>query len=152
MIKPGDKIGNMTVDQKTTVSTTQNFWFYCDFMPDKQEPFSIAMECNIPPQLSNVDIGGGWLATEEKILSNWDAITWELYIDGYKIDLEAFNSIETTKAENFKSRDWVVAQQDLSPGVHKLRLSWTSDILVDDGFVIYQSGTYEQTVNFTVPE
>ena len=152
LIKPGGEIGAMRVEQGVTVSSTRNFWFYCDFMPDEQEPFSITTACSLPPELSNVDIGIGWLATDQNIASNWDAITWELYIDGYQIDLESFDWIETTNAENLKSREYIVILQELSSGVHNLRLSWHSDIAVDDGFAVYQPGTYQQEVSFTVPE
>ena len=152
LIKPGGKIGEMTVDQKTTVSYTQNFWFFCEFMPDEQEPFSISSECELPSQMANIDIGFGWAATEDKIASNWDAIAWELHIDGYQIDLEAFNWVETLTAEKRKSRDYIVTLQDLSPGLHNLRLSWSSQTAVDDGTTTYQPGIYQQEVTFTVPE
>ena len=151
LIKPGDKIGKMTVEQGYTGSS-RNIWLFCEFMPDEYEPFSFTNECDIPSHMSNLNINFGWLATEENFASNWDAMTWELYIDDYQIDLKAFECIEGTDRENTKYRDWFITLKNLTPGVHTLRLSWTSETAVDDGFNIYQPGTYEQVTIFTVSE
>ena len=80
---------------------------------------------------------------------------WELYIDGYQIDLESFEWFEydyLAKGENNKQRVWIITLKNLSPGEHTFRRVWTSEIALDDGWDIYQPGTYEQQVNFTVLE
>ena len=153
VIKPGDKIGEMIVEQSTEVPY-QQIWQFCEFMPNELEPFSTTTECEVP-SVFYLDIDIGWIAKESKISSNWDAITWELYIDGYKIDLGVFEWFEheyLVKGENNVSRNWVITLKNLTPGKHNLRYLWTSGVAVDDGFNIYQPGTYEQTVNFTILE
>jgi len=153
LIKPGDKIGEMAVEQSSTIPY-QNIWLFCDYMPDNHEPFSDSTDCDVP-FVSNLDINLGWIAKESKLVSNWDVITWEMYIDNYKIDLEAFDWSESdyiAKWEDNKSRGWIITLKNLSPGVHTLRHSWTSEIEVDDGWNTYQPGTYEQLVSFTVLE
>jgi pimeloyl-ACP methyl ester carboxylesterase len=153
LIKPGDKIGKMAVEQSSQVPY-QNIWWFCESIPDKHEPFSVSTDCEVP-LVSNLDINLGWIAKESKLASNWDVMTYEMYIDDYKIDLEAFNWFETdyiAKGEDNKSRNWIITLKNLSPGMHTLRHSWTSETAVDDGWNINQPGTYEQLVNFTVLE
>jgi len=153
VIKPGDKIGGMTVEQSTEIPYP-NIWWFCEFGPDELEPFTYSTDCEVP-LVSSLDIGFGWLAKESKIASNWEVMTWELYIDGYKIDLESFEWFENefvAKGEDTKSHDWMITLKNFSPGKHTFRYSWKSDVLVDDGWNIYQPGTYETIVNFTVLE
>ncbi len=152
-IKPGDKIGEMTVEQSTEIPYP-NIWWFCEFGPDRLEPFSYVTECEVP-LVSSLDIGFGWIAKESKLAPNWDAMTWELYIDDYEIDLESFDWFEyeyTAKGEDNRSRDWIITLKNLAPGGHTFRYSWTSEVAIDDGFNVYQPGTYEQVVNFTVLE
>ena len=92
MIKPGDKIGEMTVEQSTEIPY-QSIWQFCEQPPDEQEPFSITTNCEVP-LVSGLDIDRGWIAKESKITPNWDAMIWELHIDGYQIDLESFEWFE----------------------------------------------------------
>lgn len=152
MIKPGDKIGEMVVEQSTEIPY-QNIWLFCENI-DQFEPFSTSTECEVPP-VSSLDISLGWMARESKFVSNWDEITWDLYIDNHKIDLEAFEWFETeflVKGENNKQRAWIITLKNLTPGLHSLRQIWTSRVAVDDGWNIYQAGTYQQDVKFTVLE
>lgn len=105
--------------------------------------------------LSGLDIVFGWLAKETKFTSNWDAMTWELSIDGNEVALEDFDWYEfdfIQHGEDNKERRWIITLKNLSPGKHTLRRSWTSDLAVDDGFDVYQPGTYDHVVNFTVLE
>jgi len=151
-IKPGDKIGEMIVEQSTEIPN-QNIRNFCEYK-DEYEPFSASTECEVP-LVSSLDISLGWFARESKLAPNWDEITWELYIDDNKIDLEAFDWFETefnVKGENNKQRTWVITLKNLSPGVHTLRQSWTSRVAIDDGWNVYQAGTYQQVVKFTVLE
>ena len=152
-IKPGDKVGEMTVEQSSTVPYSQ-IWQFCDYMPDEHEPFTFTSDCEVP-LVSGLDIEFGWMAKETKIESNWNAMTWKLSIDGHQVALEDFDWQEmdfTQHGEDNKQRWWTITLKNLTPGKHTLRRSWTSDLAVDDGFNIYQPGTYEHLVNFTVLE
>jgi len=153
LIKPGDKIGEMTVEQSTTIPYPY-IWKFCEDMPDEHEPFTITSDCDVP-MVSGLDIDLGWFAKETKFASSWDAMAWELSIDGNQVALEDFDWQEfdyIQHGEDNKERRWVITLKNLSPGKHTLRRSWTFDLAVDDGFDVYQPGTYEHVVNFTVLE
>ena len=125
VIEPGDKIGDMIVEQSTEIPY-QNIWWFCDSMPNQREPVSSTTDCDVP-LLSSMDISLSWIAKKTKIASNWDAMTWELYIDDYQIDLERFAWFEyeyIAKGEDNISRDWIITLKNLSPGAHTLRYSW----------------------------
>ena len=152
-IKPGEKIGEMTVVQGSTVPYPY-IWQFCDMGPEEFEPYLYTTDCDVP-LVSSLDIDIGWFAKESKFSSNWEAMTWELYIDDYKIDLEEFDWFEEdfiAKGEDNKLRCWIITLKNLSPGKHTLRRLWIMQAAVDDGFGVYQPGTYEQVVNFTVLE
>lgn len=151
-IKPGDKIGEMIVEQSNEIPN-QNIRYFCEYM-DVYEPFSASTDCEVP-LVSRLDISLGWMAKESKFESNWKEITWELYVDDKKIDLEAFDWFDSefkVKGEDNKQRAWVITLKNLAPGVHTLKQKWKSRIAIDDGWNVYQAGEYQQTVNFTVLE
>ena len=153
VIKPGEKIGKMTVEQSTEVPY-QRIWQFCDMGSEVFEPSSYVTDCEVP-LMSGLDIIFGWMAKESNFPSNWDAITWEAYIDGYQINLEEFDWVEEhfiAKVEGTEQRFWSVTLKNISPGEHTFRYSQKSDVLVDDGWNVYQPGTYERVVNFTVLE
>jgi hypothetical protein len=144
----------MTVEQGAPTLIRPYLWQFCEYMPDEHMPNTSASDCEVP-LMSGVTIPFGWIAKESKFASNWDAMTWELSIDGYKIDLDAFDWYESdypAHGEDNKDRSWFINLKNLSPGRHTLQLSWTTELAVDDGFNIYQPGTYEHMVNFTVLE
>ena len=153
VIRSGDKIGEMIVEQGSDVPYPY-IWQFCDMGPEEFEPFSYTTDCEVP-LVSSLDIVFGWFAKESKFASNWETIAWEMYIDDYKIDLEEFDWFEEdfiAKGEDNKQRLWIVTLKNLSPGKHTLRQLWMMEAEVDDGFNVYQPGTYERVVNFTVQE
>jgi len=154
LIKPGGKIGEMIVDQGSLYLPYPHLDDFCGNMPLTFESVTYTSECDVP-LISGLAVDLGWMAKETKLETNWDAMVWALYIDGYKIDLESFvidefNFIQ--HGEDNKTREWLIDLKNLSPGKHVLRYSWTSRSTIDDGFNIYQPGTYEYVVNFTVLE
>lgn len=152
VVNPGDKIGTMIVEQGSPTLPYPYIWQFCEYVPDEHEAAVSTTECNVP-LMSGLDIVFGWLGKETKFATNWDAMTWKLYIDGYKVDLEAFDWFEfdyPAHGENNKERRWIIDLKSLSPGRHTLGLSWESKHAVDDGFNIYQPGKYERIVNFTI--
>ncbi len=153
-IKPGDKIGDFTVERGAPTLPYPYIWQFCEYVPDDLEPSTSTIDCEVP-RMSGLSVVLGWLAKEPNFITNWDAMTWDLIIDGHKVDLEAFEWYEfdyPVKRENNKERRWIIDLKKLSPGKHTLQLSWKSEIAVDDGFKVYQPGTYEHKVNFTVLE
>jgi len=154
LIRPGDKIGEMSMEQGVPALPYPYLWDFCDYAPDGQEPATFTTDCNVP-HISGVAVQFGWLAKETRFDSNWDAMSWELSMDGFSVALDDFEWVESVypqHGDENKERHWIINLKNLSPGKHALRLSWTSKLAVDDGFVIYQPGAYEHVVNFTVLE
>ncbi|MCL4562900.1 MAG: hypothetical protein M1281_20085 [Chloroflexi bacterium] len=153
-IKPGDTIGEMIVAQGSPTLPYPYLWQFCEYMPNEFSPIASTTDCNAP-LMSGLSIVFGWIAKESNFLPNWEAMTWELWIDERKIDLEAFDWFESdyvSKGKNNKERRWIIDLKIASPGMHSLKLSWNSGLAVDDGFNTYQPGTYQHVVNFTILE
>jgi predicted esterase len=154
LIQPGDKIGKMILEQGDPLLPYPYLWQFCEYMPDNHEPTTSSNDCKVP-QMSGLTIAFGWIAKESKLPFNWDAIDWDLNIDGQSIDLVAFKWQESdyiAHGEDNKSRQWLIDLKNLSPGGHTLQLMQTIKTAVDDGFNVYQPGNYEHSVNFTVTE
>lgn len=151
MIGPGDKIGDMTVEQGTQYSSTPELWNFCEHLYEL-EPGTDSVDCNVPlvPELL-LEIG--WGAKVALIDSNWDEMNFELYIDDYKINLEEFDWIERDHeylGYEIKARNWWINLLDLPLGEHSMHYWWSLETPVDDGFDVYQPGNYDHIVNFTV--
>lgn len=156
MLKPGDKIGDMTVEKHSMSTKYPDPWDYCAYQTEEKEPGTQTVDCDVP-LVPRMQITFGWGAKDATILdSNWGAMTWELHIDGYWINLDEFeqwsDSGRPDLGVNQNARGWILDLNNLSPGKHTLRYSWTSTIAIDDGFDVYAPGTYEHIVNFTVLE
>ena len=154
MIQPGDKIGDMTVEQGLQSAPYPEILEYCESPPFETEPAIFTIECTVPP-VPGLALVFGWGATEAMLASNWDAMTWEMYIDDYQVDLDKFDWVESDYlylGPNVKARDWFMHLIDPSLGKHTFRYLWSSETPVDDGMDVYQPGTYEHVFNFTVAE
>jgi len=154
MIQPGGQIGEMSVEQGERSLPYPHIFQFCEEMPDEHQPLTVTSECDLP-LLAGLAVDFGWFARETKLASNWDSITWALYLNGHQVDLRAFDWHEQdfiAHGPDNKARMWLIDLKDLSPGKHTLRFVRTLKITLDDGFGIYQPGTYEHVVNFTVLE
>ena len=152
MLNPGDKIGSMTVREHSRISLVRDLRMYCgEYFPAQKEASTTTIDCEVP-SIPSVRIDFGWGAKDLTFLeANWSAMTWELHIDDEQINLQGFEEWAGTWGGQ-TGRGWLIALEDLSRGKHTLRLLWTSEIPIDDGFNIYPPGTYETIVNFTVAE
>jgi len=156
MLEPGDNIGTMTVEDHAMSTKYPSLWEYCSFKPENLTPGTQSIDCEVPltPRMQ-VEIG--WGAKDSTILdSNWDAMEWELHIDDHQINLDKFSRLSDTGRPDLgitlSSRVWMIDMNNLSPGKHTLRYLWTAETPIDDGFDVYQPGTYEHVVNFTIAE
>ncbi len=150
MINPGDKIGDITLAKDNSFSYPM-IWDFCEFdWETNTKPHTSTTDCNIP-LLSNLAVGPTWYAEKSKFASNWEAISWELNIDGYQVALEDFGWDEID-ASGGTWRMWDVVLQELSYGTHIIRISWSFDTAIDDGFNIYQPGKYNFITNVTFTE
>ena len=152
LVEPGGKIGDMTVENHVSTRISPVIWTYCDTGAIRMEPGTATIDCEIPRAVSRLSLGFGWVAKDETTLqANLETIKWELYIDDHQINVDAFESTPKNWPEG-PGREWLIDLVNLTPGKHTLRQLWKSDVPVDDGFDIYSPGTYEDIVNFTVPE
>ena len=92
MVKPGGKIGAMTLEQGAPALVYPYLWQFCENIPDNHSPAQTASECKTP-RLSGMTVNLGWLARESKLEDNWENILWELTIDGEMIDLASFRAV-----------------------------------------------------------
>ena len=83
----------------------------------------------------------------------WDARTWELSIDGYPVDLKAFNIADFDRErddKHYKYRVWRIRLRNLTEGKHTLHYVMHVNHEVDGDPSSQTSGTDELVVNFTV--
>ena len=155
MIGPGDKIGYMSLAQGTYPLLFYPYiWNFCEYLLSSTEPASHSNDC-IVPNIPGLSLTTGWAAEDALLESSWDAVSTDLYIDGYKLDLDEFGWQEVDMPEmgsNVKSRVYVVYLENLTPGQHTFREFTVMENPVDAGFAVFQAGVYEQVVNFTVAE
>ena len=72
MIRPGDKIGDMTVelgDGKYPFFFYPYIWNYCEFILTGTEPVNHSSECTVP-NVPGLALSLGWLAEEALIESS----------------------------------------------------------------------------------
>jgi len=156
--QPGDSIGEMSL--KTGGSEIVPIWAFC--VPAFLNPGVTTTECNVPP-LPELAVGHGWFSADEALRdSNWQAMTWELYLDGQQVDLNAFGTYDADLPQTglpghdpneeviTKLRSWDVVVENPTAGAHTLRSVLHVSQQVDDGFHVTEAGTYELVVNFTV--
>jgi hypothetical protein len=150
LVGPGGKIGDMTVQQHAANELMRDISIYCsEYRYMGLEPGTQTSDCDVP-MVPSLQIGSSWEAKDATILeSNWRAIEWELYVDGYQIDLSKF---ELWSLNPMNVRGWTIDLVNLSPGKHTIRNLWRSEQPIDDGFHVYPPGTYESIVNFTVAD
>jgi hypothetical protein len=156
--QPGDSIGGMSL--RSGGSEGPPLWAFCS--PAFLNPGVTTTECNVPP-LPELAIGHGWFSADEALRdSNWQAMTWELYLDGQQVDLDAFGSYDADLPQTglpgrdpneeviTKLRSWDVVVGNPTAGAHTLRSVLHLSQQVNDGFHVTEAGTYDLIVNFTV--
>jgi hypothetical protein len=156
--QPGDSIDGMSL--RSGGSEGPPIWAFC--VPAFLNPGVTTTECNVPP-LPELAIGHGWFSADEALRdSSWQAMTWELYLDGRQVDLDAFGSFDADLPQTglpdrdpneeviTKLRSWDVVVGNPTTGAHTLRSVLHLSQQVDDGFHVTEAGTYELVVNFTV--
>jgi len=139
--QPGDSIGEMVL--KTGGSEIVPIWAFC--VPAFLNPGVTTTECNVPP-LPELAIGHGWFSADEALRdSNWQAMTWELYLDGRQVDLNAFGTYDADMPQTglpghdpneeviTKLRSWDVVLGNPTAGAHTLRSVLHLSQQVDDG-------------------
>lgn len=156
--QPGDSIGEMSL--RSGGSEGPPIWAFC--VPAFLNPGVTTTECSVPA-LPELAVGHGWWAADEALRdSSWQAMTWELYLDGQQVDLNAFGTFDADLPQTglpghdaneeviTKLRSWDVVVGNPTAGAHTLRSVLHLSQQVNDGFHVTEAGTYELVVNFTV--
>jgi len=155
LIAPGDKIGEMTIEREASIHYYRLIDAF-DFDWSIVEPHSQTVERTLP-ELSAAGVNVGWGAEKATFESNWEAMSWELYIDDYPIALDQFgwediNFFDPESAKEVTYRTWNVILKNLSAGQHTIRYSISQEVPVNDGWTTYPPGKYEYIADLTVTE
>ncbi len=152
-VHPGDKIGNMTIDNE---ESKHYYWLFdaCSFDWELIEPSSQTVECTIP-ELTEVGIGPVWGAETSKFESSLEPMTLDLSVDGNRVALEEFSYLDLSYFEpsagfDVTFRNWNVLLRNLSAGAHTFRFSYTFASAINDGWNTYPPGKYEYVADLTV--
>jgi len=117
------------------------------------EPAVQTTECKVP-LVSELFIGLGVYGMDERQRDElWEARTWELDIDGYPVDLQAFNIADFDdgrKGTQYEARVWRIRLRNLTEGEHTLHYMMHVNRKVDGDPNAQSTGTYELVVKFTV--
>ena len=157
MIRPGDKIGDMTVELGEGLYPFFFYpyiWNYCEFLLTGIEPVNLSSDCTVP-NIPGLALSFGWVAEEALLESSWEAVSFEFHVDGYELDLDEFGWEDLDFPEmgsNVKSRLIIVYLENLTQGQHTFKLVMSMETPVDNGLEVMQPGVQEHIVNFTVAE
>ncbi len=93
---------------------------HCSPYIAESDPKVTVRTCNVP-EIPYIFIGYGEIGnTIEALDAAWNAETWQLYFDGFAVDLPAFGFFDTD-SDGDKARFWNIAIDNLTPGEHTLR-------------------------------
>ena len=153
-LKPGDTIDGTTLRSGTFDPNIPPIDAFCQPPINRAapKPGTYPVTCRVAT-LPVLDIGPGWVARTQQILDdNWSAITLESYLDGHKIDLQAFGTLDADlqlPEGPAKLRFHPVHLYNLQ-GTHTYRGVLRLSREINDGFVTSPPGTYEFVITFTV--
>jgi hypothetical protein len=125
-VRPGAKIGTMTLATGTADDAELKFFDRCD--PVIAKPGDYTRSCGIP-RVSRLFVGyGDFEPTRKAIDSDSKQSKWDLWVDGHRVDLPAFGTSDRTlfafPAAGGKEvilREWRVILVDVTPGEHTVR-------------------------------
>ena len=149
LIRPGNKIGPMWVQR---YGHTNADWIgnYCD-MSITDTPGVQTVECTVP-KVDELWIGPGICGVDEDQRNAiWQARTWGMYIDGYEVDLPAFNIADGT-SDDLYCRSWRIRLREIPPGEHTIRYVMNVNAEVEGESDPDPLGAYELIINFTQEE
>jgi len=153
MLRPSNRIGQMWVNRYGHGNAPW-IWNYCDYRA-AEEPGVQTMDC-VVPWVDELKIGPGIRAKDETQRDAlWEARTWEMYIDGYAVDLPAFNILDydaEVDGATQEYRMWRIRLRNIPAGQHTLHYVMHVNREIQDDPASQSPGTYELIVNFTFEE
>jgi len=128
ILNPGDQIDSMILT--TGAADAPPLWAFCS--PPQENQHVTKTDCRVPP-LPKLAIGHTFGVVDQALQTlDWSAPTWELYLDGHPLSLEAFGVYTYVMPdlaphpspirEVFRQmRAWDVVLTNLKPGAHTLQ-------------------------------
>ena len=125
-VGPGDKVGTMTLVSGTASDADLNVFEFCN--PVILKPGTYRRSCAIP-RVQRLLIGyGDFEPTRKALESDWKERTWDLWVDGRRVNLAAFGTYDHTLfgfpaagGKNVILRRWKVILAGVTPGKHTVR-------------------------------
>jgi hypothetical protein len=145
-IEPSTRVNGMLVVQGPAQrSQARLFSDWCD--PVVLTPGRRTRSCGRIPRTSRLYVGYGLFESEAKIERTWKASKWDMWIDGKRVDLQAFGTADRTLTRyppagntDVVLREWNVTLVRATPGRHTIRYRTREP-----------SGVTDTTWKFTVP-
>lgn len=120
LLKPGDRAGSMllSVGQR---DSAERLWEYCE--SDVAQSGVISRSCAVPTFESIFAGWGVWGKTSSDLDRQWDGSTWQLFVDGFPVNLDEFGvtDYDVPIDGGIKLRLWNLVLEGVTPGVHSLR-------------------------------
>jgi hypothetical protein len=146
IIEPSTRVKGMLVVQGPAQRTQARlFSDWCD--PVVLTPGLRARSCGRVPRVARLYVGYGLFESKARIERTWKASTWDMWIDGQHVDLQAFGTADRwllkyapAGGKDVVLREWQVTLVSPTPGRHKIRYRTREPV-----------GVTDTTWKFTVP-
>jgi hypothetical protein len=133
-VRPGGKIGTMTLVRGIEHKADDEIWRFCKAVIPK--PGRYRRGCFVP-RVERLFIGyGDWARTRMGLDSVWRQYKWDLWLDGRPVDLPRFGTSERTLyyfppagGKNAVIREWSVTLVGVTSGKHVIRYRSASHAL-----------------------
>lgn len=137
-IQPWTRVNGMLVVQGSAqYSQVRLFSDWCD--PVVLTPGRRTRSCGRIPPAPRLFVGYGLFDSPAEIGRSWRASKWEMWIDGQRVNLQAFGTADRwllkygpAGNEDVVLREWNVTLVDATPGRHTLRYRWRDPVGVTD--------------------
>jgi hypothetical protein len=125
-LKPGDRVGRMTLARGTVATAGQKLFDICDPVILKGGRYQ--RRCGVLTRVKRLFIGYGLFAAPGEINAAWANANWAAWFDGRRIALRAFGTSDRTLfafppagGKDVTLREWRVMLLSATPGRHTLR-------------------------------
>jgi hypothetical protein len=139
-ITPGDTLGDMAI-----VTAGYPMPHVSEFCAEEE---LLSGDCQVPSDIGHIAITNGWEEdTGAALEATWSDSTWELEIDGRKVDLPAFG-IPFWDSDEPTLRVWNVALRSPAPGEHTVH--WSYDIAgqcIEETWIFTVDEGLQSTIN-----
>jgi hypothetical protein len=130
-IRPGGKIGPMTLERGTSSTADEKLFDFCN--PVILRTGAVRRRCDVP-RVRRLFVGyGDFEVTKPTLERIWRHLTWSLWIDGRRVDLQRFGTSDRTLyafppagGKDVILREWKVTLVGATVGRHTIRYRSTS--------------------------